>query len=232
MFAETLAAKDKYHTDTFASMRALDVQFQAVLEAAWKAANPGSRKRKRDYPKDLANYAELRAPFETQAETLRTDYNTIVDAFEESLKIAAGTEPLPRTPELSKVSQVDGGNYHTQGYGANKYARESAQQNVDKALFHGLKAEVREGESYTSGGRYSQTYTTYEVWADTTETGWTQLSYLPSVPLRDWLAMCWKRGVNPRVYNPFLPWNLEEKLGVDHFGNLVDPQPEIPLVKR
>jgi hypothetical protein len=37
--------------------------------------------------------------------------------------------------------------------------------------------------------------------------------------LRDWLKNCWKRGVNPRVYNPWLPVGLEDKMGLDYFGN-------------
>jgi hypothetical protein len=33
-----------------------------------------------------------------------------------------------------------------------------------------------------------------------------------------------KKGVNPRVYMPFLPHGIEQQLGLDYFGNdLVSP---------
>ena len=40
----------------------------------------------------------------------------------------------------------------------------------------------------------------------------------PVQSFKDQIKSCWKRGVNPRVYNPFLPAGLEEKLGLDYFG--------------
>jgi hypothetical protein len=47
--------------------------------------------------------------------------------------------------------------------------------------------------------------------------------YLPGLTLREWLANCMKRGANPRVYNAFLPYGLEAKLGLDNFGNDLKP---------
>lgn len=44
---------------------------------------------------------------------------------------------------------------------------------------------------------------------------WKRRSY----PLREWVKGCWRRGVNPRVYNPFLPHGYEERVGLDYFGN-------------
>ncbi len=40
-----------------------------------------------------------------------------------------------------------------------------------------------------------------------------------SVPLVDWVQACWKRGVNPRVYDPFLPHGFEQRHGLDFHGN-------------
>lgn len=41
------------------------------------------------------------------------------------------------------------------------------------------------------------------------------------LPLKEWVRRCWKKGVNPRVYNPYLPHGFEEANGLDYFGNEV-----------
>jgi len=41
----------------------------------------------------------------------------------------------------------------------------------------------------------------------------------PQLPAREWVRMCWKNGANPRVYNPFIPADFEEKHDLDLFGN-------------
>ncbi len=46
------------------------------------------------------------------------------------------------------------------------------------------------------------------------------LRYHPkSQSLRDWVKGCWRRGVNPRVYSPYLPHEFEQQNGLDYFGN-------------
>lgn len=37
--------------------------------------------------------------------------------------------------------------------------------------------------------------------------------------LKEWVRRCWKKGVNPRVYNPYLPHEFEQTNGLDYFGN-------------
>ena len=41
------------------------------------------------------------------------------------------------------------------------------------------------------------------------------LDYLDGPSLVEQVRMSWRRGVNPRVYNPFLPVGFEEKHGLD-----------------
>ena len=36
--------------------------------------------------------------------------------------------------------------------------------------------------------------------------------------LREQVRRSWARGVNPRVFNPFLPHGYEEQEGIDYFG--------------
>lgn len=39
--------------------------------------------------------------------------------------------------------------------------------------------------------------------------------------MKEWLMLSWRHNCNPRVFNPFVPYGLEEKLGLDYFGNEV-----------
>jgi hypothetical protein len=41
----------------------------------------------------------------------------------------------------------------------------------------------------------------------------------PGPSLVEWVRLCWKRGRNPRVYNPWLPHGFEDAHGLDYFGN-------------
>jgi hypothetical protein len=45
------------------------------------------------------------------------------------------------------------------------------------------------------------------------------VKHRPGLTMREWLKGCLSRGANPRVFSPMLPHGLEEKLGLDHFGN-------------
>ena len=40
----------------------------------------------------------------------------------------------------------------------------------------------------------------------------------PPPTLREQVRRSWARGVNPRVFNPFLPHGYEEQVGIDFFG--------------
>jgi hypothetical protein len=41
----------------------------------------------------------------------------------------------------------------------------------------------------------------------------------PELSLRDWAKTLMKAGCNIRVFQPFLPHGIEQKLGLDYFGN-------------
>jgi hypothetical protein len=59
----------------------------------------------------------------------------------------------------------------------------------------------------------------YEVWVSVAEDLDIEVLRLkPDIPLRETVRLCWKRGVNPRVYMPFLPHGYEEQEGLDRFG--------------
>ena len=92
----------------------------------------------------------------------------------------------------------------SQGYGSHKYAHAAAQQYVDTAQIHSIEAEVVCGA-----------FDDHDVTANCTPESWTVLKAKPGQSLREWIKSCWLRGVNPRVYMPFLPYEIEEKLDLD-----------------
>ena len=108
---------------------------------------------------------------------------------------------------------IDSGNYISQGFGCMRYTKNAARLIADKALFYGLDAKV-----LPYGKKYGDCQD-YSVWINTTDIGCRILDYKPNIPIKNWIKLCWKRGVNPRVYNPYLPYDIEKKLGINYFGN-------------
>jgi hypothetical protein len=116
----------------------------------------------------------------------------------------------------TKCHTVSDSDYRSQGWSAAKYARESAQGYADDLQANGIPSEVRRVERKIDGCR--EPLVDFEVWAACSEVGCVWAHYRPGQTLREWVRSCWKRGVNPRVYNPFLPVGYEEKAGLDYFG--------------
>lgn len=110
------------------------------------------------------------------------------------------------------------GDYRSQGYGALHYAEGSVQFMADVARAQGFVDGV-DLVVFTSktGGEYSDDVVLAAVRvADAVDAE--ILRRCPPPSLREQVRLCWKRGVNPRVFNPFLPHGYEEKAGLDYFG--------------
>lgn len=131
-------------------------------------------------------------------------------------RLCQRTSPTPGDLEL-QLDNISVGDYHTQGFGAERYARAAAEQLMDKALSFGVKARVervvRPSTVIKSG------LVSFQVTAMVSDSIDVEIIKNKQESLRDWLKNCWKRGVNPRVYNPWLPPGLEDKMGLDYFGN-------------
>lgn len=136
--------------------------------------------------------------------------------------IAKKTEIEPKLNSLAAVCEVvsgetefvfrmtDGWMFSTQGLGAVHYARGLAESHADKARFHGLQAEIKEVQKHTN--------TIFTVMVKlASDIDLEILKRKPEIPLRDWVENCWHRGVNPRVMNPFLPYDYEEKNNISFF---------------
>lgn len=121
--------------------------------------------------------------------------------------------------------RVSNGDYYSQGFGAAKYAKNAAEYEADKFRALGIPVEVEVREWSYNDRQWGKStpgninlHTTFTVMVGCSE----DLAYMimqRSVDLRDMIQGYLKRGVNPRVYLPFLPADIEERLGLDAFGN-------------
>jgi hypothetical protein len=105
--------------------------------------------------------------------------------------------------------------YSTQGFSALQYAQGAVQ----------LIADVARGLGFVDGVDLVVLLVPYEkteAWLaavrveDAIDVEIVKRS--PPPPLREQVRLSWARGVNPRVFNPFLPHGYEEQVGIDHFG--------------
>lgn len=97
--------------------------------------------------------------------------------------------------------------YRSQGYGMAKYTEMAAELEADEARMYGIPVELRKGDEGVS------------IYADLeSELAVEILKRKPHLPAKEWVRRCWARGVNPRVYNPYLPVGFEERVGLDYFG--------------
>lgn len=123
---------------------------------------------------------------------------------------------------LKSGSSLD---YHTQGFGADTYARKSIEvatveaqaQNVP-AIFVGeeIRFPTFDRGSHQSSNCYTQYYTIVGVESDT---DLRVMKEAPKAPFKEVLRYLLKNGCNPRVFYPFLEYGFEASIGLDAFGN-------------
>lgn len=192
----------------------LNVAYREALLEDWQQANP-KKKAPKNIEKALAdapNLEAIKADHGGRAEkwveeTINAPMREVKDRLEH---LAAGLD-IPKSDEWVQIADVWASTYRGQGYGAAKYAEGSARQTADKAEFYGLETLVERVERFPSS---TGAGCSFIVRAKTTPTGAAILARKPDVPLKDWLIACRARGVNPRVYAPFMPYGVEEELRV------------------
>jgi hypothetical protein len=138
---------------------------------------------------------------------------------------------IPKTGSLwTSVRTVWGSTYNTQGFGANAYARGAAQNYALNFEALGLETRVveikkpRPKVSYRPVGGYIHT-SDWEVQVKASYCDIEIAKRKPALSLRDWVKACWAKQLNPRVFDPWLPHDLEARLGIDYQGRDVAPRP-------
>lgn len=205
-------------------LHALQREMEDELLAAYRARFPRSRPRIPEDPwgrwakvrklgeKFQEEFDEIVGRWRTDVEERTRDLETRKKAVEEELRELAETLEPESSGELRKVYEVGTYAYRTQGFGAAAYARGDARRHAAMLEMEGVEAEVREVPG--SRDRWGIQSCEFEVWARCSELDHEIVKRRPAPPLKDQLQWCWDRGLNPRVFNPFLPHGLEEKLGV------------------
>jgi hypothetical protein len=216
-FAETLAGKKAEHTTFWKTADEFNAGLRADQELYFKSKFPKRKKIDFDLVKDDDAFKAIFDRWKVKADELYADHKKAEEEFDAKLMDEA-LEDIPATTILGQVYTSYSSTYRSQGFGASNYAEKAAESKADIARFYGFHAEVKpvgSGHRTNDGCHYQD----YGLFVNTTEVGWEMLIRRPGPSLREWLKMCWKRGVNPRVYNPFLPPGVEEKYGIDYFGN-------------
>jgi len=201
--------------------------FKRECEKAYKKAFP---RRKFTMPKSRDQNPEVHTEIYDRWQALATALYEKQDARIEKLKTTISEMALalkaPVTEELSFFRSSDTYAYNSQGWGASKYARNAAEAILDRVRAMGHEGEIREVNHKNKKGEVYNT--AYQVWINTTSLGVILLKEQPfDVDLVEWVRKCWKRGVNPRVYNPFLPVGFEEKHGLNYFGGYKDEKQQV-----
>lgn len=210
---------------------AQQVAMQVAIEAACRAHAPTVRHLKK--PGDAVAWARklgldvgpIEAPFRAAHDLDWKSYQSDLDVLDARLRKAAGPAKLLRGP-MREVTCTHVVSYGSQGYGARRYAEGAAEMRADGFRVAGYEVRttfVHPGTPMpANGGPFPAVDCRghYLVEADVKEDLDVEIVHRRSPPtLREVVRMCWKRGVNPRVYNPFLPWDYEKQEGLDQFGN-------------
>lgn len=167
----------------------------------------------------------ITAPYRQQIEDGYARYTEVRDAYKSAIR-EAGRAAEPRTGAPRLYSTTYASSYSTQGYGASRYARTSAELDVTALAALGVAAEVRRVVSERTSPRAQwETYEPgerYEVWAALDSEDDVEICKCRPLSVRDVVKGCWSRGENPRVYMPFLPYGYEASVGLDYQGRDVD----------
>ena len=116
----------------------------------------------------------------------------------------AKTHSVISSNNMYLLKTSDGGDYHTQGFGCNKYAKGSLQEPKMLLDLFGYKTEINEmlGERTDQWGIR---YNTYELWANISPFDYYCFREQGNfISVLNWAVLCWRNGVNPKVYFPFL----------------------------
>jgi hypothetical protein len=199
----------------------LSLEWQAVLRGAAKETRPRARKLDSARCVEILGeerLKEMRAPFEERGRRLFEDLYARRDLIGDLLvQLAELAEVREGALRLFKVIYPE----RNQGYGNRRYSRGRAELAAITLHAHGITAVVRGDEQEPPLGVDRGCWSpTFEVWAGVR----TQLDIeiaqrKPAPPLREQVRLCWKLGVNPRVYNPWLPHGFEAREGLDFYGN-------------
>jgi hypothetical protein len=198
---------DSFGLGTAFFIREYDTRFNNELEVEFKKLFP---RRKKFDPTKLS---------EDIVEPIRKKYQDIaLSNFKAKLKQITLLRKLLNTlaneiviipsEELHKLKVSSASTYSSQGWGANKYAREALNDEVLILEKQGYRYEVRKELSWDAP---DCPWYNYQLWANITEWQFDCILRKTDFDELQWAIDCWKKGVNPKVYNPFLSNDIYDR---------------------
>lgn len=155
-----------------------------------------------------------------EAEISYNDYADEVKAIEYRLDDMAAKLKPRAGDTTATLDSVWIGSYRTQGWGAESYAKGSADRMALRASVCKIPVEVVKRFEDINGKSKPWAFDVIVSVEDPIDVE--LIKRRPTLSIRDEIKFCLQHGLNIRVYNPFLPHGIEEKLGLDHFGNDVE----------
>lgn len=187
------------------------------LEAIFKARFPKKKKIDLAAVKDDEEYIAVLTHAKLEAKGILDAFNAQQKAWDEELLTLAETTEIPITEEMTLVDSVHA--HYPNQTSPHTYSRALAEAKADYARKYGIEVEVKFYRDEYLPGKFSDKY---EVYMKTTPMGWEILQRRPGVGIVEWVRLCWKRGANPRVFQPFLPHGFEEKHGITYQGEYIN----------
>lgn len=154
--------------------------------------------------------ARIRAPFAARAEALWDDVHGREKEAEARLaeaSVGLDGSHVRQGPEPIKVDWFYAGSYSSSGP---RYSRGAAE--LALAGYRRVAPEIRL-EIVDSAAGWDLV-----AWV-ASEADVALLKRLPGFSFREQVRWCWANGMQPRVFNPFLPHGYEEREGLDYFGH-------------
>ena len=218
-FEEILIAQKTAKTQFWTvTVKEYEARVTAEGEAIFKARFPKKKRIDLAAIKEDPEWVALLTRRKLEAKEILDAFNAQQKTWDEELITLAETTEIPPSDEFVMVDAVNVNSYPNQT-SPHTYARASAEAKADYARKYGIEVEVRRFTDETTLPDYK--IEKYGVFMKTTALGWEILQRRPGVTIQEWLRLCWKRGANPRVFNPFLPHGLEEKWGITYQGEYV-----------
>lgn len=170
----------------------------------------------RHFPPELAD--AVLDPFAARLDVWNAQARRSCDRYTQRLCDIAKVVPVHAGNRWLVLETVSGVAYGSQGLGARRYMVGRAEVGRLIPRAHGVESRLVEVPWESDRGALYPREIRVEV-AVSDDVDVLLLRFKPSLSLREWLRACLKLGMNPRVFNPHLPFGIEARAGLDHFGN-------------
>lgn len=226
-FRKALAAIESARAARSTAYDALQAEYEAEGLALWKSIRrKGWPLAKPDWTKPGALEARepLDAEYKGKAETLHAQHKAILAECEQEANRIAETLHVEPGEDWHEAERIGSWAYSSQGYGAVSYAKGACENRMLDFEAHGVETRIRKTDAKPAKGFHGVPSATFVGEARVRDALDIEIGKRkPRLSLRDWMKACWRKGLNPRVLNPFLPHGLEERMGVGYQGQDVEP---------